>query len=66
MNINIKPCPFCGGEAVLSNNKVVGGYDYSFVQCKKCGIHTKDYRVSTDYCSSERAINDWNRRVENG
>ena len=61
----LKPCPFCGGEAKLYNQKVVGGYDYSYVQCKKCHIQTACYDISTDYCSSEMATEDWNRRADN-
>ena len=61
----LKPCPFCGGEAKLVNQKVMGGYDYSFVRCKKCDIGTQKYEVSTEYCSSDKAISTWNRRVDN-
>ena len=62
----LKPCPFCGRLAKIHNCKVYGGYDYSYVECSKCHIRTKQYEVSTEYSSSEKATNDWNRRVDNG
>lgn len=61
----LKPCPFCGGIARLYNQKVRGGYDYSYVICEACRIRTMQYEVSTEYCSRDKAINDWNRRVNN-
>lgn len=42
MEINIKPCPFCGGQVMLCQNNV--GYaivpDFSLV-CMKCGVEFK-------------------------
>ena len=61
----LKPCPFCGGKAKLYNQKVIGGYDYSYVICDSCGIRTLKYEVSTEYCAKDKATEDWNRRTEN-
>ena len=66
MTDKLKPCPFCGGQAKLFNTRVQGGYDYSYVQCLKCSIHTAKYDVSVNYCSSEKATEAWNRRADNG
>lgn len=54
MNIELKPCPFCGGEAV------VDGCDDALwvVICKKCYIETSLQSTEQD------AIDAWNRRVE--
>lgn len=51
---NLKPCPFCGGEAKTD-------YDFNnnryYVFCRDC-----DARVY-DYNSEERVIKEWNKRI---
>lgn len=49
----LKPCPFCGGEAELSE---YGGPQY-LVECPFCEAGTFTGRVSKD-----QAIEDWNAR----
>ena len=50
---NLKPCPFCGGEAVYRTS--MGVY---WVKCIKCG-------VSIDAAGDRKAANErWNRRAE--
>jgi Lar family restriction alleviation protein len=58
--IELKPCPFCGGEAFLAE------YDYAldngyiathFVECNGCSVTTFEYD------SPEEAAEAWNRRV---
>ena len=55
----LKPCPFCGGEAEY---KMAGGIsaDYGYVRCKKfcCEQHW--------YSLEKEAIEAWNRRAEDG
>jgi hypothetical protein len=52
MNNELKPCPFCGGEA-----RLIGHSPYS-ITCCKC-------RATTVICDTpEKAINEWNRRVQ--
>lgn len=51
--MELKPCPFCGGEASLHNKGV-----YYWVECKKCGAQAKRYPVT------RAAIEVWNRRHE--
>lgn len=59
MEIELKPCPFCGGKAELHRtNHVPAGYDYT-PRCKNascCG------RLTKKYSSIETAIYFWNRR----
>lgn len=52
--IELKPCPFCGGEAVERGHNVV------WIRCRECGAETKAW------CSSEQAKEAWNRRADNG
>ena len=51
----LKPCPFCGGEA----RRYYGGYDSHGVACKKCTA--KIY----GYASKASATRAWNRRADN-
>lgn len=55
----LKPCPFCGGEAIC--------YDYAptwatthkwVVECSICGANIPLYKIK------EEAIEAWNRRTE--
>lgn len=55
MSIELKPCPFCGGEAESVINEYLRGFTY--IECHECGA-----RGST---SKERqAIKAWNTRAE--
>lgn len=62
-NIKLKPCPFCGNEAALSSGQF-DGKETSYVSCKTCGGRGKFFYVSSKYASAERAIEAWNRRVQ--
>lgn len=62
MEFNLKPCPFCGGEAKLYVSDGVS------VKCPKCRAQS---RIETDYYNgfeirsgaTNRVIDAWNRRV---
>lgn len=55
MNSELKPCPFCGGEAGLVIDEPFKGF--TFVECHECG--------SRGSISKERqAIKAWNTRAE--
>lgn len=59
----LKPCPFCGGEAFLSENVYdlkPGNVLLYFVECGGCNATT------TEYGYKYEAIEAWNRRAENG
>lgn len=58
---NLKPCPFCGGEAEFfcQRNEFGRVNPLYSVRCSLCHIGT----VLSESVSKERAIADWNRRV---
>lgn len=56
--LKLKPCPFCGGEAIRGIACHVNE-DYAFrVECRECKIVTPFYDTEAD------AIKAWNRRAE--
>ena len=63
MDMKLKSCPFCGGDARLFVNNGVE------VQCTKCGIHTETLIDMQSRCGNkgshaiERVIEKWNSRV---
>lgn len=52
--INLKPCPFCGGEA-KANNCGAGMY---FIRCNTCGASMGD-----NFISKASAVERWNIRT---
>ena len=75
----LKPCPFCGGEAVLKNGKpTTFGTFEALVICKNCsasvvGISSmnfstyrfEEFKEKNGYdIAQEQAIKAWNRRAE--
>lgn len=61
--IKLKECPCCGGESKFRNIDGVSGRPMSvYVHCTKCGLETKAFKVSVDYCAKEEAAKVWNRR----
>ena len=56
--IELKPCPFCGGEAELVDYGVSGAYEV--VQCSDCWVRTRLFDKSIKIKS---AVDAWNRRV---
>lgn len=70
--MELKPCPFCGGEAVLiKRSACVGHGDYCnefFVTCKKCharGDVFDDYLCELHEKLAREATEAWNRRADN-
>lgn len=58
MNIELKPCPFCGGEAEMM------GDQYPYVECQKCaGGFTANHSYDAD---EGDAANKWNARSAAG
>ena len=60
----LKPCPFCGGEAEMNVKHGSYGYtpDIYYVKCKRCG--QKVEVVSERYKNlSDIAVGAWNRRA---
>lgn len=56
--IELKPCPFCGGEAELQSEP------WSAVICANCRAMSHCFPHSGKYSSDEKAIEAWNRRVD--
>ena len=57
----LKPCPFCGGEAVLINTMAFGESCKS-VMCIKCKATVNNFGGDRQ---EERATEAWNRRADN-
>lgn len=57
---NLKPCPFCNGNAIWNSRVVDGKGEYS-ISCIKC-------HIKTDWCSEsdvDELREQWNSRVAN-
>lgn len=60
----LKPCPFCGGEAEIGHSNLFSGKMASYCECNNCGATGEYFDVSSKYSSDDKAIEAWNRRVE--
>jgi Lar family restriction alleviation protein len=62
--LELKPCPFCGGEAThrrfTGNGFTLARVEYTQVSCAKCQIETEPLQPLG---SDDRAITAWNRRT---
>ena len=65
----LKPCPFCGGEARLDKENVCFGHgerhDKYFVECISCGARGKRevvYYLTPTECQ-ELVVRSWNTRT---
>lgn len=58
MGIELKPCPFCGGKAIMvkHKNEIV---DNLYSVC--CGV----CYCATPWGTEKQAAHDWNRRTNN-
>lgn len=74
MNIELKPCPFCGGKAearISPNSRSEEGESFYEVRCKKCGVHVtgKSFNFWTVEYNAEKpqdllsAVECWNKRA---
>lgn len=65
--IELKPCPFCGGKALLESEiRYYKTYDTWYRRAKvKCSICKAETRLCLEF-EDITAIKLWNRRVENG
>lgn len=60
----LKPCPFCGGEAIIF---VVVEGEKSVVACTSCGFLRYSFNNGdTDENAALRLTIAWNRRVNDG
>ena len=60
----LKPCPFCGGEAELQHERdnFSWAFIYSSVRCTKCGAKGERFMQSPKIASGKEAAKAWNRR----
>ena len=68
----LKPCPFCGGQAALKRETECVGFGmsdtYYFVQCEVCKASSKRFGrldADTELERNLNAIFSWNRRTNN-
>ena len=74
MNNVLKPCPFCGGEAITEGRTTIGNYksdrEYSYVnwivrctnrECFRSGLRKSAFL--TELLTEEEAIESWNSRA---
>lgn len=77
MDINLKPCPFCGGTSLKVESKHNGTHYWTgtysaTVRCNKCharggtaSIKVEDTkRGRVDEATRAKAIDAWNRRAD--
>ena len=57
MSKELKPCPFCGGEAEFIQKGISGNIRLGFVKCNECGIKLKQ-----ENCTENYARDAWNTR----
>lgn len=57
---DLKPCPFCGGEAEVFRGTTYGFHYLYEPRCIKCECALGVYETE------EQAIEAWNRRADNG
>lgn len=56
----LKPCPFCGGEAKWYFKKPIG-----LIGCGECGAIPFTYSANHEEDVKQKAIEAWNRRADN-
>lgn len=60
---DLKPCPFCGGNAELIKDHWNG---IVYVKCKECDCRCGRIGVSEDYSATDKAVEAWNKRKSHG
>ena len=61
----LKPCPFCGGKAVLEPYKSRKGYEAN-IQCNgHCILYMSTITYDTEEEAVEAVTTAWNRRATN-
>lgn len=61
---DLKPCPFCGGEAELREELVAGNTRF-YVSCENDDCRVIVETRNSVSATKAGAIEAWNRRVEN-
>ena len=65
----LKPCPFCGGEAeektfLTAGTAFVSSKHAIQIVCKSCRAESTFFKESVHYSARDKAIEAWNRRVK--
>jgi Lar family restriction alleviation protein len=61
---DLKPCPFCGGEAEFSLGKTVDGADWHYLECGECEAMGPHIRYADHNIAVKEALAEaWNSRV---
>ena len=64
MSDDLKPCPFCGGEAEFSLGKTGDGKDWHYVECSECEAMGPRVQYADHNIDVKGALADtWNRRA---
>lgn len=58
LEVELKPCPFCGGKPEIHQTERWETYGGYFVMCREC------LTSGNNYSSKNIAVEKWNRRVE--
>ncbi len=61
MSNELKPCPFCGGEAYDCKDN---SYGDGLIGCAQCEIEPTVSYMSGNKNERKKAINSWNQRPE--
>ena len=64
MTAELKPCPFCGGEAKVNTLKWVGGYTATALCKNEPNFHRLDIWDEDEAKAVERITDAWNTRAE--
>ena len=65
----LKPCPFCGGKAKIyaTTTRTYPDHGKHYCYCEKCLATGRSFSdFENDGSSVFKAIEAWNRRVDNG
>lgn len=60
--MELKPCPFCGSEAMLESFKVRKGYEANVVCCE-CLVNMPTITYDTEEEAIQAVVRDWDRRA---
>lgn len=61
----LKPCPFCGGKAMVESFAVRKGFEANIV-CTDCLVNMPTITYDTEEEAIAAVEKAWNRRADNG
>lgn len=62
MSDTLKPCPFCGNDAILNEYRARKGYEAS-IQCSQCSASIVSITYDTQQEATEKVVVEWNCRA---